>query len=367
MDVHLRWNKKNTYSFAVLAPLLPESDFVREPMKGIMVYSFSTSQKEAIYYEVDNSETDSIYIAGGPHPSGAVEDALKHFDYVVIGEGEETLPELVATIQSGGNIAVVKGIAYVENGVFVKTPARSHVNLDIFPCFNPDGPRGPIEISRGCPWRCKYCQTPRLFGSKMRHRSIDAIVKYAKYYSDLRFISSNAFAYGGNGIKPEFDKVEKLLSSLADIEDKKIYFGTFPSEVRPEFINDKSLELINRYCTNETLSLGAQSGSERILKAIGRGHTTSDVIDSVELCFAHNIIPAVDFILGFPEETEEDQLLTLDMIKWISQKGGKVRAHYLTPLPSTPYENMQPSEISKEVHRVLGRLAQKGKVTGSWE
>ncbi|MEZ5334950.1 MAG: radical SAM protein [Methanolobus sp.] len=44
----------------------------------------------------------------------------------------------------------------------------------------------PLEISRGCPFRCRYCQTPRLFGNKMRHRSIDSIVKYAKYYRDLR-------------------------------------------------------------------------------------------------------------------------------------------------------------------------------------
>ncbi|MDK2892607.1 TIGR04013 family B12-binding domain/radical SAM domain-containing protein [Methanohalophilus sp.] len=367
MDVHLRWYKKNTYSLAVLAPLLPQSDFVLEPVDGIMIYSFSTPQKESIYSEVDSSDTDSIYIAGGPHPSGAVEDALKHFDYVVVGEGEETLPELVNTIRGSGDIAAVKGIAYMENGKLVRTPARLHVNLDNYPCFDPDGLRGPIEISRGCPWGCKYCQTPRLFGSKVRHRSIDTIIKYAKHYNDLRFTSSNAFAYGGNGIKPEFDKVEKLLSSLASLENKKIYFGTFPSEVRPEFVTDKSLELITQYCTNETISLGAQSGSERILKAIWRGHSTSDVIDSVERCFTHGIIPAVDFIIGFPEESEEEQLLTVEMIKYITRKGGKVRAHYLTPLPSTPYENTQPSPVSKEVHRVLGRLAQKGKVIGSWE
>lgn len=367
MDVHLRWHRKSAYSFAALAPLFPDSDFVRQPLDGIMVYSFSTARKESIYSEVDNATTNSIFIAGGPHPSGAVEETLDHFDYVVIGEGEETLPELVNVIRKEGDISSVKGIAYTENGKVVYTPPRNAVNLDRFPCFDPDGVRGPIEISRGCPWRCKYCQTPRLFGSKVRHRSIETIVKYASCYSDLRFTSSNAFAYGGNGIHPDFDKVEKLLSSLASLEDKKIYFGTFPSEVRPEFVTDRALELVNQYCTNETLSLGAQSGSERILKEIQRGHTKSDVVDAIERCFDVGITPAVDFILGFPEETEEDQLLTLDMIKWISRKGGKVRAHYLTPLPSTPYENVRPSKVSKDVHRVLGRLAQEGKVTGSWE
>ena len=50
--------------------------------------------------------------------------------------------------------------------------------------------------------------------------------------------------------------------------DKKIFFGTFPSEVRPEFVTDESAELVRKYCANDSLSLGAQSGSDRILKEI---------------------------------------------------------------------------------------------------
>jgi radical SAM superfamily enzyme YgiQ (UPF0313 family) len=90
--------------------------------------------------------------------------------------------------------------------------------------------------------------------------------------SGLGFNSSNAFAYGSNGITPEFDKIETLLSSLASPNDKQIYFGTFPSEVRSEFVTGRALELVKSYCSNKSLSLGAQSGSERILKIIGRGH-----------------------------------------------------------------------------------------------
>jgi radical SAM superfamily enzyme YgiQ (UPF0313 family) len=75
----------------------------------------------------------------------------------------------------------------------------------------------------------------------------------------------------------------------------------------------------------------------------------------------------VDFIFVFPEEAEEDQLLTLDISRWICRKRGNVRVHYLTPLPSTPYENACPSAISKKVSCVLGRLAKNGKVTGSWK
>ncbi|MHC1755970.1 MAG: TIGR04013 family B12-binding domain/radical SAM domain-containing protein [Methanosarcina sp.] len=369
MNVHFRYSKKNSYSFAVLSPLLPEAGFTDMPLDGIMIYSFTTRQAEKVFREVENAGTDSIFIAGGPHPSGSPEETLEHFDYVVIGEGEETLPELVKVLKKGRDPGEVKGIAYKnpDTGRITITPERPHVNLDMYPCFDPKKLRAPIEISRGCPWGCKYCQTPRLFGKEIRHRSIDSILRNAQHYDDLRFIASNAFAYGSDGIHPRFDKVEKLLSALHELPDKKIFFGTFPSEVRPEFVTGESAELVRKYCANDSLSLGAQSGSDRILKEIRRGHTVADSISAVECCLEHEIIPAVDFIFGLPTETEEDQEKSLDLVRWICKKGGTVRAHYMTPLPGTPYVSATPSEVSDHVRRELGKLALGGKLTGYWE
>ncbi len=369
MDVHFRYSKKNSYSFAVLSPLLPEAGFSDRPLKGIMIYSFTTRQAAKVFMEVKNAGTDSIFIAGGPHPSGAPEETLEYFDYVVLGEGEETLPELVKVLQEGEDPGKVRGIAYKDPaaGKIVITPKRPHVNLDSYPCFDPEKLRAPIEISRGCPWGCKYCQTPRLFGREVRHRSIDSILENARYYDDLRFIASNALAYGSDGIHPRFDKVEKLLSALHRLPDKKIFFGTFPSEVRPEFVTDESAELVRKYCANDSLSLGAQSGSNGILKEIRRGHAVEDTISAVECCLEHEIVPAVDFIFGFPTETEEDQEKSLDLVRWICRKGGTVRAHYLTPLPGTPYSSVTPTEVSDRVKRELGKLALGGKLTGYWE
>ncbi len=232
MDVHFRYSKKNSYSFAVLSPLLPEAGFSDRPLKGIMIYSFTSHQAARVFAEVKNADTDSIFIAGGPHPSGAPEETLEYFDYVVIGEGEETLPELVKVLQEGEDPGKVQGIAYKDSTTtgkkIVKTPKRPHVNLDSYPCFDPEKLRSPIEISRGCPWGCKYCQTPRLFGREVRHRSIDSILRNAKYYDDLRFIASNSLAYGSDGIHPRFDKVERLLSALHEIPNKNIYLRDFP-------------------------------------------------------------------------------------------------------------------------------------------
>lgn len=369
IDVNFRYSKKNSYSFAVLSPLLPEAGFVDKPVNGIMIYSFTTRQAAKVFREVKSAGTDSIFIAGGPHPSGAPEETLEYFDYVVIGEGEETLPELVKVIQEKENPGKVFGIAFRDprTNKVVITPKRHYVDLDSYPCFDPEKLRAPIEISRGCPWGCKYCQTPRLFGKEVRHRSIDSIVKNAEYYNDLRFIASNALGYGSDGIHPRFDKVEKLLSALHKLPDKNIFFGTFPSEVRPEFVTDESAEIVRKYCANDSLSLGAQSGSDRILKEIRRGHTVEDSISAVECCLEHEITPAVDFIFGLPTETEEDQEKSLDLVRWICKKGGTVRAHYMTPLPGTPYASAVPAEVTDRVRRELGKLALVGKLTGYWE
>jgi B12-binding domain/radical SAM domain protein len=369
MDVNFRYSKKNSYSFAALSPLLPEAGFSDRPLDGIMIYSFTTRQAEKIFREVKNADTDSIFIAGGPHPSGNPEETLEYFDYVVIGEGEETLSELVDLLQKEEDPGKVRGIAYrdPETSKVVITPKRPYVDLNKYPCFDPEKLRAPIEISRGCPWGCKYCQTPRIFGRELRHRSIDSILKNAKHYNDLRFTASNAFAYGSDGIHSRLDKVEKLLSSLHQLPDKRIFFGTFPSEVRPEFVTDKAVELVRSYCANDSLSLGAQSGSNDILKEIRRGHTVENTISAVECCLEQDITPAVDFIFGFPTETEEDQEKSLKLVRWICKKGGTVRAHYLTPLPGTPYASAAPTEVSDKVRKELGKLALGGKLTGYWE
>ena len=379
VPIHFRYFKKNTYSYSALLPVLPEIDFVKAPQSGIMIYSFFTNQKNEVFEEAAAAKREKInafFIAGGPHPSGAPEETLRYFDAVVIGEGEETLPELISRIRE--NIRVGKnpktrmekitGIAFKgEAGEIIKTPPRLPIHLDCYPCFSPDNIWRPIEISRGCPHRCKFCQTPQLFGHKMRHRSISEIVRYAAYYDDLRFISSNAFAYGSNGVSPKPEKVKELLTSLSAIGSKRIYFGTFPSEVRPEFVTEEMIDLLGTYCSNDSLSIGAQSGSDFVLNEIGRGHQSEDVYRSVEICFDQKITPIVDFIIGFPSETENDQQQSLEMIDWICKKGGEVRAHYLTPLPSTPYENITPAEVHPDISRKLGKLALGGKLKGTWE
>jgi len=364
-SVTIRFDKKNMFSFAALQAALAINDievkFYNGPRDGIVIYSLATAQARGVYKEVSEADTKSIFIAGGPHPSARPEEALKYFDYVVLGEGEHTLPELVTTLVENRSIRNVRGIAFKEKGVVKVTKRRPNIQLDDFPPFLKNL-KSPIEISRGCPYGCKYCQTPRLFGRKMRHRSVDIISRHSQYLTDIRFISPNSFAYGSDGQHANYAKIKKLLECL----EGKVYFGTFPSEVRPEFISDELLELVASKCSNESIHFGAQSGSDAVLKEIERGHTRYDIEVALDRCFDHNVKPVVDFIFALPTETEEAQSDSLNLIDTIVSKGGKIRAHYFSPLPGTPYESAHPSKLTKEVNKKLGKLARHGKLTGSW-
>jgi B12-binding domain/radical SAM domain protein len=274
---------------------------------------------------------------------------------VVVGEGEFTLPRLLAQLEEGRE-GPVPGVTTKDGAL----PADHAVLLDAFPPFSVM--KGYIEISRGCPFGCAFCQTPRIFGSVMRHRSTGSISSFAHRYRDVRLVSPNALAYGSDGRRPMLEKVEKLLASL----EGNIYFGTFPNEVRPEFVTGDALELIGRFCANTRVAFGIQSGSDQVLERIGRGHTVADGIRAVELCRDHGFTPVVDLIMGFPFETEEDESATLDLIRWVV-RSGHVRLHAFIPLPGTPLAGTSPRSVSPRTEKLLGRLALEGKLTGSWK
>ena len=343
-------------SFAALSAACERYDIhlkpVNAPSGDITCYSLNSINFLNYAHEIQNASC--ITIAGGPHASACYRELAEFTDYVVVGEGEYTLPRLLRNLMSGIH-GPVPGTATRDTFI----PADSTVFLGSYPPF--DRVRGYVEISRGCPFHCGYCQTPSLFGHTMRHRPIDQVVRYANKLPDARFVTPNAFAYGSDGTCPHFEKIENLLSQIKT----NIYFGTFPSEVRPEFISDRALELVSKYCANKKIHFGAQSGSDRILGLLGRGHTVHDVMDAYDRCRDHDFIPIVDVIVGLPFETPDDQYMTLDLINSVV-RGGNVHLHQFIPLPGTPLSGRPAGPLIGDVQRTLGSLALKGKLTGSW-
>ena len=96
------------------------------------------------------------------------------------------------------------------------------------------------------------------------------------------------------------------------------------------------------------------------LQKLRRGHTVADVLRAVDLCREHSLVPVVDFIVGLPFESDDDQRATLDLIREISRHG-TIHAHRFIPLPGTPLAGTVARDLLPEAEKILGKLALTGK------
>jgi radical SAM superfamily enzyme YgiQ (UPF0313 family) len=147
---------------------------------------------------------------------------------------------------------------------------------------------------------------------------------------------------------------------------EQVYFGTFPSEVRPETVQREAVALVRRYCGNDNLIFGAQSGSDRVLQALHRRHTVADAYRAAETIAAGGLTPIVDLIFGLPGEEPEDVAATLRLIQDLASMGAILHTHTFMPLPGTPLEGAAPGRVDPALHAVLDRLASQGHLIGQW-
>lgn len=350
--------------------------------KTIIGISFCTPQflkiKDLINGVKKKLAGETVFLAGGPHPAGAPLETLNlGFDFVISGEGEETLTELLSKINHDENNSDIKGLSYLDkNGEYVFTGRREAADINTFyPISHYFSKYGPIEITRGCPYACRYCQVSQLFGTTPRHRSIENILDCVKIMKRqdstyFRFISPNAFSYGSeDGKRINNEKLENLLSDIRRLVGKsgKIFFGSFPSEVRPEHVNAHTVKMVKKYANNDNLIIGAQSGSQRMLDCAGREYDVATIYNAVDVTRQAGLKAKVDFIFGLPGETDEDIASTLNVIQDLSRSGAKIHAHTFMPLPRTAFENETAGKIGPALKKELNRLCANGIIYGQWQ
>jgi B12-binding domain/radical SAM domain protein len=345
----------------------------------ILAHSVMSTQTERVYSEVSDIRErfgkDVTIIGGGAHASIRPKELLENgFDYVVVGEGESAFPELIWQLINNGNPLGIPSV--VDQTVETVPVPRDfpEVVLDSCPPFALGmNILGPIEVTRGCPFQCKFCSTPFLTGGKVRHRSIETITKWLNLaveksgFKRTWFLSPNALCYGGHGRKAEPEKLESLLKAVTNIEGlDEVFFGSFPSEVRPEFITKSNLEILRSYVANDTLQIGLQSSSNRVLKLANRHHTVEQGMDAIRTALDTGFVPHVDMIFGLPGETKEELHDSVKLCYDLVGMGAKTHGHVFMPLPGSAYENMPPGRLDSESRRLLGELARRKDLTGSW-
>jgi B12-binding domain/radical SAM domain protein len=338
--------------------------------------NFIESSNELRQFKEKVSNTNIIHIAGGVHATAEPEQTLRAgFDFAAIGEGEKTIVDFLIKLINKENPSSVKGIAHLSDGVFKSNGSGILVDINDYPPFAPkNGKFNPIEITRGCIYACKFCQTPFMFKARFRHRTVENICHYVQMMKerglkDVRFISPTSLSYGSPDDSVNLEKIEELLSSVRSIigTQGRVFFGTFPSEVRPEHVSLEALSILKKYVNNDNLIIGAQAGSQRVLDWSHRGHNVEVIGRAVRLALEAGFLPNVDFIFGLPGETSFDVQDSLTLAEKLTEMGARIHGHTFMPLPGTPFKDAPPGKMNRSTFKKLKRLESRGGLYGQWK
>lgn len=227
-------------------------------------------------------------------------ESKKLVDLVVGPDEYRRLPEFIDSAFSG------------EKGIGVKL-SRTETYDDIIP-FREDGLSAWISVMRGCDKFCTFCVVPFTRGRE-RSRNLDSIVDEIKQLSERGFREVSLLGQNVNSYKDNGRDFADLLAAAASVDRSiRIRFTTS----HPQDLSDKLLYTIAEHpnlCNY--IHLPVQSGSDKILKEMNRTYTVEHYLNLIEK--ARKIIPGVSFstdiIAGFPTETYEDHLMTLDVME----------------------------------------------------
>lgn len=321
-------------------------------------------------------ERPFLSIAGGVHATAEPAETLEAgFDFVAQGEGEWTIRRIVEQMQAGHGLEGVKGLSRLVNGRVESWGKGEAVTLDEFPPFAAKHWKfGAIEITRGCIYACSFCQTPFLNKARFRHRSPAEVERHVRVFRaagnrDLRFVSPTSLSYGSPDESVNLDAVDELLGRVRSAmgADGRIFFGSFPSEVRPEHVTPEAMRVLKKWVDNDNLIIGGQSGSLRMLQATHRGHDVESIERAVHVAVEGGFTPNVDFILGMPGETPEDAAQSLALMERLAKAGARVHNHTFMPLPGTPFKNAPAGTVDDVSRQRLEVLQSSGGAYGQWK
>jgi len=262
----------------------------------------------------------------------------------------------------------------------VKEVRRHRINLsltempeiekfDHLPKAEAKGPSAFITIMEGCDKFCTFCVVPYTRGPE-HSRPVTDILAECRHLADagtveITLLGQNVNSYKGRAMDGSIWNLARLLDALAGINElKRLRFTTS----HPLDMND---DLIEAFASNPRLMpylhLPVQTGSDRILKAMHRGHKCDDYRDVIEKLrhACPGIALSSDFIVGFPRETEEDFEQTLDLVREVGFDSAYCFKY--SPRPGTPATRMKetvPEEIKDErLQRLLALMReQSGRV-----
>lgn len=333
---------------------------------GLQCYTFHRRFINDVLKEVKKLNKNIICVVGGPHPSVQPEETLGYFgdclDFGFAGEAEVGFRRLVEALSCGEkDFSSIPGLIFRDKGAVKVNPAEFVDDLDSLglpswdlmrPETYPEAQHGafyrkfpiaPIIATRGCPYPCTFCAGNKIAGRRIRKHSVKYILgQIMMLYADFGI---REFHIVDDNFTFEIDYAKELLRGIIALK-LDISWAT-PNGVRLDRLDDELLSLMKKSGLY-LISLGIESGSDRVLKLMKKGTTVSRIESAVKLIREHGLEIAGFFILGYPGETKEEIEETIRF----SRRLGLIRANFFTFLPFPGTESFKMLEENGELANV---------------
>jgi anaerobic magnesium-protoporphyrin IX monomethyl ester cyclase len=293
-----------------------------------------------IIQEAKRRHPDCLTVMGGPHVTFCAEDTLLNYpelDIVVMGEGEETLVEIVTEAGKGSNWGLITGLVF-RGDTIISTGKRPHpidLNTLELPArhllalgrYRALGMPISMTTSRGCPYACIFCVGRKMVGAKVRYRDPIKVVDEMEILASYGFcqinVADDLFTANASHCLAVCDEILK--------RNLNVKWTSFAR------VDTVSLEVLKRMKDSgcQAVSFGIESGNAEILKTIRKGITLNQVVEAVKLCNQVGLLPHGSFILGLPGETPETLKETLAFGQELKKLGVSYGFHLLAPFPGT--------------------------------
>lgn len=303
---------------------------------------------------------------GGIHPTILPRQTLKnHFiDFIVCGEGEETVVELIHFLKrkdrNNEELKKIKGIGYKDFGRLILNEPRPFIkDLDAYSpawhlldikryiysvknFYSQIGSKlseekvAAIYSSRGCPWRCGYCYNQAVNKRVFRAQSPEKTIKEILFWKEkdvttIIFEDDNFFS----------DK-NRVLEIICSVDVK------WSATIRANYIENWGEPFVRKLSSNgcTELRIGAESGSQKALDIMKKDITVDQIRRAVDLCSKYQIKTLLNFMVGIPGETWDDVKKTLDFMDELEDKSEFISIG--SPAVFVPWPGIYLSELAEK-------------------
>lgn len=303
-------------------------------------------------------QNECIYtVLGGPQADASAYNTLKELpwiDFCCRGEGETTVYPLFSALLNGNDYTATKGLSYrdKENNIIENPVAELIKDLDTIPFIDysfikPENINQngivPIDVGRGCPFNCAYCSTSLFWKRRFRLKSTDRIIK------EMNLLNER---FGYEKFRFEHDLFTADKKRVKDFAQKLKALGknyTWSCSSRIDTLDEETIDAMIESGL-KSIYIGVESGSERMQKLINKNLKINDVIHIISILAKHNIKITASFMYGFPEETEEDLELTLQLAHKLRNLGVKnLQFHLCAITQGTQYYNQYKDQLTFSV------------------